>query len=83
MEFFRRFRYTVGIMSDFESTLPLGKPTAYRDEYDAGLLCPFPRAPKRAELGLTGTLPFHGFDLWNAYELSWLDGRGGETGLIE
>jgi len=63
-------------MSDFESTLPLGKPTAYRDEYDAGLLCPFPREPKRAELGLSGTLPFHGFDLWNAYELSWLDGRG-------
>jgi 7-cyano-7-deazaguanine reductase len=63
-------------MIDIESTLPLGKPTAYRDEYDAGLLCPFPRAPKRAELGLGGTLPFHGFDLWNAYELSWLDGRG-------
>ena len=63
-------------MSDFESTLPLGKPTAYRDEYDAGLLCPFPRAPKRLELGLEGALPFHGCDLWNAYELSWLDGRG-------
>ncbi len=63
-------------MNDLESNLPLGKPTAYRDEYDAGLLCPFPRAPKRAELGLEGGLPFQGFDLWNAYELSWLDARG-------
>jgi 7-cyano-7-deazaguanine reductase len=59
-------------MNDPELNLPLGKPTAYRDEYDPGLLCPFPRAPKRAELGLPGELPFAGFDLWNAYELSWL-----------
>jgi 7-cyano-7-deazaguanine reductase len=63
-------------MSDFEQNLPLGKPTAYRDEYDPGLLCPFPRAPKRAELGLQGPLPFGGFDLWNAYELSWLTLKG-------
>ena len=63
-------------MSDYEHTLPLGKPTDYRDEYDAGLLCPFPRAPKRAELGLQGTLPFTGHDLWNAYELSWLNAKG-------
>jgi len=25
--------------------LPLGKPSAYRDEYDPELLCPFPRRP--------------------------------------
>lgn len=59
-------------MNDFETSLPLGKPTSYRDAYDPGLLCPFPRAPKRAELGLGEGLPFAGFDLWNAYELSWL-----------
>jgi 7-cyano-7-deazaguanine reductase len=59
-------------MSDHPADLPLGKPAAYRDEYDAGLLCPFPRAPKRRELGLGDDLPFGGFDLWNAYELSWL-----------
>jgi 7-cyano-7-deazaguanine reductase len=63
-------------MSDFETNLPLGKPTVYRDEYDAGLLCPFPREPKRIELGLAGALPFAGFDLWNAYELSWLTLKG-------
>jgi 7-cyano-7-deazaguanine reductase len=63
-------------MSDFTTSLPLGKPTSYRDEYDPALLCPFPRAPKRAELGLQAELPFAGFDLWNAYELSWLNDKG-------
>lgn len=55
---------------------PLGKATAYSDRYDPALLFPIPRAGKRAELGLGATLPFHGEDLWNAYELSWLDARG-------
>src|SRR5690606_20687327 len=31
---------------------------------------------KRAELGVGAPLPFHGTDVWNAYELSWLDMRG-------
>ena len=59
-------------MSDLIDNLPLGKPTGYRDDYDPGLLCPFPRQTKRRELGLQGDLPFAGYDLWNAYELSWL-----------
>jgi 7-cyano-7-deazaguanine reductase len=63
-------------MSNRSADLPLGKPTTYRDAYDPGLLCPFPRAPKRSELGLTEALPFAGFDLWNAYELSWLTPGG-------
>src|SRR5512139_4053398 len=63
-------------MGEHEVNLPLGKPTVYRDEYDPALLCPFPRQPKRAELGLGATLPFAGFDLWNAYELSWLTPAG-------
>ncbi|PWK92289.1 NADPH-dependent 7-cyano-7-deazaguanine reductase QueF [Fulvimonas soli] len=55
---------------------PLGKATVYADRYDPALLFPIPRAPKRAELGLHGALPFRGVDVWNAYELSWLDARG-------
>ncbi len=55
---------------------PLGKTTAYANRYDPGLLFPVERASKRAELGIGGTLPFHGVDIWNAYELSWLDPRG-------
>jgi 7-cyano-7-deazaguanine reductase len=55
---------------------PLGQPTVYVDRYDPGLLFPIPRADKRAEIGVAETLPFHGVDIWNAYELSWLDPRG-------
>ncbi len=57
-------------------TSPLGKDTAYADRYDPQLLFPIPRADKRAEIGVAETLPFHGVDIWNAYELSWLDLRG-------
>lgn len=55
---------------------PLGRATAYTDTYDPTLLCPLPRAPKRAEIGITGTPPFTGADLWTAFELSWLNDRG-------
>ncbi|HTH79617.1 MAG TPA: NADPH-dependent 7-cyano-7-deazaguanine reductase QueF [Ramlibacter sp.] len=54
----------------------LGKPATYADRYDPTLLYPISREPKRTELGLTGTLPFFGADLWTAYELSWLTPRG-------
>jgi len=63
-------------MEDFEQRLPLGKSSDYKDEYDARLLCPFPRQAKRDEIGVQGALPFDGFDIWNAYELSWLDPLG-------
>ena len=55
---------------------PLGRTSSYAEHYDPGLLFPIPRADKRAELGLAAALPFHGVDVWNAYELSWLDPRG-------
>src|SRR5215204_3395351 len=54
----------------------LGKPSAYIDQYDASLLFPIPREGKRAEIGVTGTPPFFGADLWTAFELSWLNMRG-------
>jgi 7-cyano-7-deazaguanine reductase len=55
---------------------PLGKAASYADQYDASLLFPIPRAGKRAEIGLSGALPFLGADLWSAFELSWLNLRG-------
>ena len=55
---------------------PLGKPVAYGGDYDPSLLHPIPRATQRAALGLGDDLPFVGADIWNAYELSWLDARG-------
>ena len=54
----------------------LGKASAYVDRYDASLLYPIPRAPKREEIGVVGQPPFVGADLWTAYELSWLNPRG-------
>jgi 7-cyano-7-deazaguanine reductase len=59
---------------------PLGKASAYQDQYDPGLLFPLPRAAKREEIGVQPgkgrALPFMGADLWTAYELSWLNARG-------
>lgn len=55
---------------------PLGKASAYADQYDPALLFPIARAPKRAEIGITGPQPFFGADLWTAFELSWLNTRG-------
>jgi 7-cyano-7-deazaguanine reductase len=55
---------------------PLGKTAAYRTDYAPELLFPIARQGKRDELGLTGTLPFFGVDIWNAYEISWLNMRG-------
>ena len=63
-------------MNEFADSLPLGKPTRYKSEYDPGLLCPIPRKLKRDEIGLPDELPFHGVDIWNAYELSWLTSQG-------
>ncbi|PUA16267.1 NADPH-dependent 7-cyano-7-deazaguanine reductase QueF [Glaciimonas sp. PCH181] len=55
---------------------PLGKPAAYKAEYDPTLLFPIARQGKREEIGIHGTLPFFGVDIWNAYEVSWLNLRG-------
>lgn len=56
---------------------PLGKTSAYIDHYDASLLFPIERQGKRDEIGIDSQqLPFRGVDVWNAYELSWLNNRG-------
>ena len=54
----------------------LGQGTAYPEAYDESLLFPIPRAAARNEIGIRGALPFIGHDVWNAYELSWLDAQG-------
>jgi 7-cyano-7-deazaguanine reductase len=56
---------------------PLGQQVAYPKAYDPSLLVPIPRAGNRAEPGLLDdALPFTGADVWNAYEISWLDLQG-------
>jgi 7-cyano-7-deazaguanine reductase len=71
-----RFTFIFAIMTNTADLSPLGKNSAYRTDYAPELLFPIPRQGKRDELGLQGTLPFFGVDIWNAYELSWLNMRG-------
>lgn len=52
--------------------LLLGKHTPVVEVYSPELLYPIPRATARGSLGLSDSLPFHGVDLWHAYEMSWL-----------
>jgi len=61
---------------DRDEGLLLGKHTPVVEVYSPELLYPIPRAIARDGLGISGSLPFHGVDLWHAYELSWLDGNG-------
>jgi len=63
-------------MSNLPEHSPLGKASRYADHYDASLLFPIARAPKRAEIGLSSAPPFFGADVWSAFELSWLNLRG-------
>lgn len=66
-------------MTDEDSyrNLPLGREVDYPQHYDASVLCPIPRQLSRDTLGIAARqLPFVGEDIWNAYELSWLDMKG-------
>ena len=60
------------------TTLPLGQATQYPEQYDPGLLYPIPRSENRLKLGFREgqALPFVGVDIWNAFELSWLNHKG-------
>lgn len=55
---------------------PLGRKKDYSDRYDPALLYPIARADARRDLSFVDTLPFHGEDIWNAYEVSWLSPTG-------
>ena len=57
--------------------IPLGEATAYPDSYAPEMLFPVPRQDSRAWYQPDAGLPFHGEDLWNAWELTWL-GPGGK-----
>lgn len=64
-------------INDPSHASPLGKASEYQSHYAPELLFPIPRQLKRSELGISDSaLPFVGEDLWNAYEISWLNPRG-------
>ena len=56
---------------------PLGKKVSYEMLYDPTLLFLIPREKQRKDIGILDSfIPFHGGDLWNAYEISWLNRKG-------
>jgi len=55
----------------------LGKPAQYDSVYDPAKLLAIPRSGNRLDIGINGNqLPFQGFDVWNHYEVSWLNEKG-------
>lgn len=57
--------------------LSLGKTVEYKQTYSPELLHPVARSLSRDEIGLNSDdLPFFGIDIWNGYELSWLNAKG-------
>lgn len=59
---------------DALSASPLGRTTPGSTRYDPALLFPIERADTRDGMDLP--LAAHGADIWNAYELSWLNAKG-------
>ncbi|HSW69169.1 MAG TPA: NADPH-dependent 7-cyano-7-deazaguanine reductase QueF [Gammaproteobacteria bacterium] len=55
---------------------PLGKTTTYTEMYQRDLLFSISRKSKRDEIDVPVLLPFKGVDIWNAYEISWLNLKG-------
>jgi 7-cyano-7-deazaguanine reductase len=64
--------------------LLLGKPTQYIETYSPDLLYPVPRSMAREKTGILEPFSFEGVDIWNGYELSWLNLKGKpEIALVE
>lgn len=54
----------------------LGDKIEYRENYSPELLVAISRSIARDKLGFGEELPFVGTDLWNCYELTWLNEEG-------
>lgn len=55
----------------------LGKKSSYDTTYDPNKLFPLSRQQNRDKINIDAhNIPFHGFDLWNHYEVSWLNEKG-------
>ena len=60
--------------NEFIEASPLGDKSAYITEYQPDLLFPIPRnTPWQPEFEQR---PFFGIDVWNAFEISWLNNKG-------
>ena len=63
-------------ISDPLKKTELGKPTVYSSHYDPDLLFPIARYVQREKIGVATPPPFKGVDVWNAFEVSWLNNQG-------
>jgi 7-cyano-7-deazaguanine reductase len=61
---------------DNTSHSELGKKVEYDPYYNPEKLFPIPRKGKRDEIDIPEKLPFYGVDIWNHYEVSWLNAKG-------
>ncbi|TAL88764.1 MAG: NADPH-dependent 7-cyano-7-deazaguanine reductase QueF [Candidimonas sp.] len=55
---------------------PLGHDAPYPTAYDPTVLFPIARQGNRQTLAIQPAPAWHGADIWNAYELSWLNLKG-------
>jgi len=56
---------------------PLGKSSEYIDQYDPKILFPISRDESWKNAGMSrADIPFFGEDIWNGYEISWLNQKG-------
>lgn len=55
------------------SEIPLGNNVEYKKNYAPDVLFPIARETSRRNLKITNS--FYGFDIWNCYEISWLNAR--------
>jgi 7-cyano-7-deazaguanine reductase len=63
------------LLKTLDHTIPLGQKSPYPQEYDPGLLFPISRGLQRSAMGFLKP-SFFGADVWNAYELCWLNQAG-------
>ena len=65
------------ILDNSRITKHLGQTSEYKDQYDPSLLVSEPRSNNRKHLDIQeNSLPFVGYDTWNAYEVSALTDNG-------
>ena len=68
---------TTAILDNTRISKHLGQTSEYKDQFDPMLLVREPRSNNRTHLDIQDDdLPFVGFDIWNAYEVSTLTENG-------
>ena len=72
-----KLNYMNKVLDNSNISKHLGKVTGYKSTYDPSLLVREPRINNRKHLDITDeTVPFTGYDIWNAYEVSCLTADG-------